>query len=1081
MTLPNITLAVSPSSVFEDGTTNLVYTFTRTGITTNALTVNYSITGTADSSDYTGATPGTGKTITFAAGANTATLIIDPRADAIIESNETVAVTLANGTGYTVGTTGPVVGTINDDDTPSITLTVTPGSVSEDGTGNLFYTFTRTGSTTNPLTVNYSIGGTADGNDYTGATPGTGKIITFAAGANTATLIIDPRADAIIESNETVAVTLANGTGYTVGTTGPVVGTINDDDTPSITLTVTPGSVSEDGTGNLFYTFTRTGSTTNPLTVNYSIGGTADGNDYTGATPGTGKIITFAAGANTATLIIDPKADTIVESNETVVVTLANGTGYTVHTPGAVVGTINDDDTASITLTVTPSSVDEDGTTNLVYTFTRSYPGGTSLSLGNPLTVNYSIGGTANGDDYTGATPGTGKTITFAAGANTATLTIDPTSDNNYEGNETVVVTLANGTGYTVHTPGAVTGTINDDNDRPILSSSQFNFIGVEGFNNQAVIVIDLIDANGQPVTSKDDITFNYTTSPTGAVFAIPGVDYTNSSGTVTILAGTSSGIIRIPITNDNINEPDKSFLLRLSNPTNATISPSLTGRGIEVVITDTLSSSETTTLPNLVENLTLIGTGNINGTGNAGNNVITGNSGNNILTGGAGNDTYVFSVANALGADTIVEAANEGIDTIDFSDPRTNIAVPVNINLGITTQQSVTVNNSNLKLTLSAGNVIENAIGGAGNDLLTGNALDNSLQGGSGNDRLSGQNGNDILMGGSGADILMGGNGNDTLWGGSNSGSNINTNFDILEGGNGNDTFWFKRDYSSSSSPSLGLSSIENFVKGEDKIALSKASFNAISVDSGDLSVTDFAQVTDDSLATFSNARIVYSTSTGFVFYNSNGSAAGGESRFAKVDPGITLDRNDFTVIGTQSSSVDYVLSDLYENFNLTGTGNINGTGNIGNNVITGNSGHNILDGGSGNDTLIGGSGNDTLRGGLGNDQYQFNGVFNNLGVDTINFQAGQISLGQNRDNIALSKATFSAITNAVGQALTDFGVVPNDNSVGASNARIVYSQGTGSLFYNSNGSTPGGESKFAVLSDPTITLVSSDFTLIA
>jgi Ca2+-binding RTX toxin-like protein len=336
--------------------------------------------------------------------------------------------------------------------------------------------------------------------------------------------------------------------------------------------------------------------------------------------------------------------------------------------------------------------------------------------------------------------------------------------------------------------------------------------------------------------------------------------------------------------------------------------------------------------------------------------------------------------------------------------------------------------------------------------------------------------------MGGSGADILTGGNGNDTLWGGGNSGSNTNFLGDILEGGNGNDRFWFRRDYSISSSPLLGLSSIRDFVKGEDKIALSKASFNAISVDSGDLSATDFAVVTDDPLATFSNARIVYSISTGYVFYNSNGSAAGGESRFAKVDPGITLDRNDFTVIGTQSSSVDYVLSDLYENFNLTGTGNINGTGNTGNNFITGNIGNNILDGGSGNDTLIGGLGNDILIGGLGNDQYQFNGVFNTLGVDYIaNFDGGQISQGQNRDKIALSKATFSAITNAVGQALTDFAVVGNDTLVGASNARIVYSQGTGSLFYNSNGSTLGGESKFAVLSDPTITLVSSDFTLIA
>ncbi|NBU77099.1 MAG: hypothetical protein EBS30_18110, partial [Planctomycetes bacterium] len=97
---------------------NLIYAFTRTGATTNALTVNFVIAGTADSSDYIGATPGTGKMITFAAGASTATLTIDPTADSTIETDETVAFTLATGTGYTIGTTAAVVGTISNDDFP---------------------------------------------------------------------------------------------------------------------------------------------------------------------------------------------------------------------------------------------------------------------------------------------------------------------------------------------------------------------------------------------------------------------------------------------------------------------------------------------------------------------------------------------------------------------------------------------------------------------------------------------------------------------------------------------------------------------------------------------------------------------------------------------------------------------------------------------------------------------------------------------------------------------------------------------------------------------------------------------------
>ncbi|MFN5895291.1 MAG: beta strand repeat-containing protein, partial [Dolichospermum sp.] len=626
--LPTITLAVSPSSVTEDGTTNLVYTFTRTGATTSALTVNYGITGTGDSIDYTGATPGTGKTITFAAGSATATLTIDPTADTTVEANETVALTLAAGTGYTIGTTTAVTGTITNDDLPTITLAVSPSSVLEDGTANLIYTFTRTGSTTSALTVNYGITGTADSSDYTGATPGTGKTITFAAGASTATLTIDPTADTIVESDETVALTLATGTGYTIGTTTAVTGTITNDDFPSVTLAVSPSSVLEDGTANLIYTFTRTGSTTSALTVNYGITGTADSSDYTGATPGTGKTITFAAGASTATLTIDPTADTIVESDETVALTLATGTGYTIGTTTAVTGTITNDDVTlpSITLAVSPTSVSEDGTINLIYTFTRT--GSTT----NALTVNYSIAGTANSSDYTGATPGTGKTITFAAGSSTATLTIDPTADTIVESNETVALTLATGTGYTIGTTTAVIGTITNDDLLPNLNLSANQTI-VEGNTNPQNVTYTVTLSNA----STQTITVQYATANGTAIAAS---DYTSTSGTLTFNPGVTSQVINIPILNDSLNEANETFTLNLASPINASLG---TAKTATTTITDTLSASVTTTLPGGVENLTLTGTTAINGTGNANNNVFQGNSANNTLTGLDGNDTYRF------------------------------------------------------------------------------------------------------------------------------------------------------------------------------------------------------------------------------------------------------------------------------------------------------------------------------------------------------------------------------------------------------------------------------------------------------
>ncbi|MFM6775317.1 MAG: DUF4347 domain-containing protein, partial [Microcystis panniformis] len=444
----SVTLAVSPASVTEDGTTNLIYTFTRTGVTTNPLTVNYTVGGTATNGTDYASIP---TSVTFAANSATATVTVDPTADTTVEPDETVILTLASGTGYTVVTTTPVTGTITNDDT-SVTLAVAPSSVTEDGTTNLVYTFTRTGVTTNALTVNYTLGGTATLNtDYTRT--GTTNTVTFAANSATATVIVDPTPDTIVESNETVILTLATGTGYTVGTTTPVTGTItNSPVPPSITLAVSPSSVTEDGTTNLIYTFTRSGVTTNALTVNYTVGGTAtNGTDYAYIPTS----VTFAANSATATVTVDPTADTTVEPDETVILTLASGTGYTVGTPNAATGTITNDDLPSITLAVSPSSVTEDGTTNLVYTFTRS---GVTTDA---LTVNYTVEGTAtNGTDYASIP----TSVTFAANSATATVTVDPTADTTVEPDETVILTLASGTGYTVGTTTPVTGTIiNDD------------------------------------------------------------------------------------------------------------------------------------------------------------------------------------------------------------------------------------------------------------------------------------------------------------------------------------------------------------------------------------------------------------------------------------------------------------------------------------------------------------------------------------------------------------------------------------------------------------------------------------------
>ncbi|UXE62776.1 MAG: S8 family serine peptidase [Woronichinia naegeliana WA131] len=419
--------------------------------------------------------------------------------------------------------------------------------------------------------------------------------------------------------------------------------------TPLITFNVSPASVTEDGTTNLVYTFTRTGNITNTLTVNFGVGGTATlGNDYvqSGATSFTSTLgsIFFAAGSATAILKIDPTADTTIESNETVALTLATGTGYTIGTTAAVTGTITNDDLPSITLAVAPASVTEDGTTNLVYTFTRTGP------TTSTLTVNYGITGTADATDYTGATPGTGKTITFAANSATATLTIDPTADTLFENNETVALTLATGTGYTIGTTTAVTGTITND-DLPSINLSPNGQTVVEGLTSPQNPSYTVSLSGSSPQT----ITVQYSTA-NGT--ALAGSDYTATTGTLAFTPGVTSQTISIPILilNDSVNEANETFTLKLTSPTNAILGGTAT---VTTTITDTLSASTTTTLPANVENLTLTGSSVINGTGNAGNNILTGNTANNTLNGGAGNDT----LNGGAGNDTLIGGA--GKDTL--------------------------------------------------------------------------------------------------------------------------------------------------------------------------------------------------------------------------------------------------------------------------------------------------------------------------------------------------------------------------------------------------------------------------------
>ncbi len=276
----------------------------------------------------------------------------------------------------------------------------------------------------------------------------------------------------------------------------------------------------------------------------------------------------------------------------------------------------------------------------------------------------------------------------------------------------------------------------------PVISISA-NETVVEGLTSLQTVsyTVTLSSASSQLIT------VDYATADNTA---LADLDYTSIFGTLTFAPGVISQVIDIPILNDYLNEPDETFTLSLTSPTNATLgndsisTTTITDTLLSPVLTDEMLTRVrlgTLTLPDNVENLTLIGRASMNGAGNSGNNVITGNVSNNILSGGLGVDTLIGGMGNDTyivdsTTDTIIEEVNQGKDTVCSSVTFTLGNNLENLNLTETEDINGTGNSSN--------NVI---IGNSGNNIITGAGGQDALTGGAGVDRFNYQTLADSLL----------------------------------------------------------------------------------------------------------------------------------------------------------------------------------------------------------------------------------------------------------------------------------------------------------------------------------------------
>ncbi len=201
---------------------------------------------------------------------------------------------------YNVGESDEATVAIADNEMPLIRIGKNTDALEGDWDGEFW--FTRLGNLSGSLTVDYAVTGTATfGTDFTSI----GTSVTFAAGESLAIVTVEASNESAFDPNETVIVTIQAGSGYQRDIVFAQTLNIIDAATPFVRVEKIDDG--EEGVGNGKFRFTRTGSTTSSLTIDYTTDGDAtSGTDYTALTGS----VTIAASATTADVAVTVTNDT---------------------------------------------------------------------------------------------------------------------------------------------------------------------------------------------------------------------------------------------------------------------------------------------------------------------------------------------------------------------------------------------------------------------------------------------------------------------------------------------------------------------------------------------------------------------------------------------------------------------------------------------------------------------------------------------------------------------------------------------------------------------------------------------------
>ena len=246
----------------------------------------------------------------------------------------------------------------------------------------------------------------------------------------------------------------------------------NDQVLPRISIQAIDAVASENPLGNGIFRISRTGATTDALAVRTEASGTAtSGDDYQAIA----TIHTIPSGSSFVDVDVIPVDDSLVEDNETVILTVLGDPAYALSLNTTATVTITSEDEAAPTPSTvevqsTDDSATEGGDTG-EFTFTRTTP------FTSPLTVLYTVSGSiGNGVDIVNL-PGS---IEIPATQDTATLTVTAIADGIFEPQETVTVTITENASYVVGSNDSATvNIISTDPENPAIGQAYAVFDGL--------------------------------------------------------------------------------------------------------------------------------------------------------------------------------------------------------------------------------------------------------------------------------------------------------------------------------------------------------------------------------------------------------------------------------------------------------------------------------------------------------------------------------------------------------------------------------------------------------------------------